>query len=318
MSSRQFTQFGGSGEIVTLDDINEYDDLPPLAEIDSPDVYEIRTGELGTDYLVPMQDGSTDFNQWYSLVDGQIIRAIPDSVVNNLDHAHLIDEGEGAVLNPAGVDDGLQDIASSFNGSPTWVEDDDAPFGWKIDMSASDGWRGDSQYPDADIDDKISVCGWINLDGVSVSNNLSVFFGSHEDMGSLNSSGDGIVAALYDNDELSVEVSDGGSFRAETSPTYGVNVSDENVVFFGGSQEVDGENTILDIHVWNETSHIGDDQNEDHFTSVSDWSNQFPQSPDSISDSNIDPADGEEMFFGVAFDKLPKSAFEDIWNDTKP
>ena len=85
MSSRQFTQFGGSGEIVTLDDINEYDDLPPLAEIDRPDVYEIRTGELGTDYLVPMQDGSTDFNEWYSLVDGQIILDIPDS--GNL-HAH--------------------------------------------------------------------------------------------------------------------------------------------------------------------------------------------------------------------------------------
>ena len=79
MSSRQFTQFGGSGEIVTLDNINEYDDLPPLAEIDSPDVYEIRTGELGTDYLVPMQDGSTDFNEWYSLVDGEIILNIPDS-----------------------------------------------------------------------------------------------------------------------------------------------------------------------------------------------------------------------------------------------
>ena len=82
MSSRQFTPFGGSGEIVTLDNINEYDDLPPLAEIDSPDVYEIRTGNLGTDYLVPMQDGSTDFNEWYSLVDGQIILDIPDVVVS--------------------------------------------------------------------------------------------------------------------------------------------------------------------------------------------------------------------------------------------
>ena len=101
MSSRQFTPFGGSGEIVTLDNINEYDDLPPLAEIDSPDVYEIRTGALGTDYLVPMQDGSTDFNEWYSLVDGQIIRAIPDS--ENL-HAHyeipLQPESDSEVIDP--------------------------------------------------------------------------------------------------------------------------------------------------------------------------------------------------------------------------
>ena len=82
MSSRQFTPFGGSGEIVTLDNINEYDDLPPLAEIDSPDVYEIRTGNFATDYLVPMQDGSTDFNEWYSLVDGQIILNIPDREID--------------------------------------------------------------------------------------------------------------------------------------------------------------------------------------------------------------------------------------------
>ena len=97
MSSRQFTPFGGSGEIVTLDNINEYDDLPPLAEIDSPDVYEIRTGALGTDYLVPMQDGSTDFNEWYSLVDGQIILDIPDIVglgsQDDNGYIHLIDDG---------------------------------------------------------------------------------------------------------------------------------------------------------------------------------------------------------------------------------
>ena len=78
MSSRGFVPFGGTGNIVTLDNINEFADLPAIEEVDSPDVYEIRTGELATDYLVPVQVDSTSFTDWYSLLDGQVLRAIPD------------------------------------------------------------------------------------------------------------------------------------------------------------------------------------------------------------------------------------------------
>ena len=108
MSSRQFTPFGGTGEIVTLDNINEYDDLPPLAEIDSPDVYEIRTGNFATDYLVPMQDGSTDFNEWYSLVDGQVLSAIPDI---GLDHFYWSQELE--TVDPWSDEEGDKDLSAS-------------------------------------------------------------------------------------------------------------------------------------------------------------------------------------------------------------
>ena len=115
MSSRQFTPFGGTGEIVTLDNINERHDLPPLAEIDSPDVYEIRTGELGTDYLVPMQDGSTDFNEWYSLVDGQIIVDIPDSVVDNFNDADADPPGV------YGADEDVDDYYTFRDTSSTYI-----------------------------------------------------------------------------------------------------------------------------------------------------------------------------------------------------
>ena len=135
MSSRQFTPSGGTGEIVTLDDINEYDDLPPLAEIDSPDVYEIRTGNLATDYFVPIKDGSTDFNVWYSLVDGQIIRAISDIAV----HHWPMDEGSGSTITDnVGSEDG------TLNG-PSWV---------------SNSWQGGFALDGDGTDDYIETGTW--------------------------------------------------------------------------------------------------------------------------------------------------------------
>ena len=144
MSSRQLTPFGGTGEIVTLDNINEYDDLPPLAEIDSPDVYEIRTGALGTDYLVPMQDGSTDFNEWYSLVDGQIIRAIPDSAIARYDAR---EEEETGSINNIKDQTGTFDlsgnctvISDGINGNRTFRFDGDANKMTNTDIDVSTGW----------------------------------------------------------------------------------------------------------------------------------------------------------------------------------
>ena len=144
MSSRQFTPFGGSGEIFTLDDINEYDDLPPLAEIDSPDVYEIRTGNFATDYLVPIQDGSTDFNEWYSLVDGQIILDIPDIAVNQYPATETdADDGQTATTWFDQIDP-TEDI--DLNDDPTFKDDaiDNAYPGLEFDGSqwGEVAWNG--------------------------------------------------------------------------------------------------------------------------------------------------------------------------------
>jgi|AntDeeMinimDraft_4_1070355.scaffolds.fasta_scaffold05158_5 hypothetical protein len=72
----QWSAAGGGGELITLDTINKFDDLPDVTMLSQPDVYEIRTGDLASDYVVPMDTtGDGNFDTWYSLVDGQTITA---------------------------------------------------------------------------------------------------------------------------------------------------------------------------------------------------------------------------------------------------
>ena len=227
MSSRQFTPFGGSGEIVTLDNINEYDDLPPLAEIDSPDVYEIRTGELGTDYLVPMQDGSTDFNEWYSLVGGQIIRDITDSEANQkLNHRWVLDDVNGTVEDLAGNADGTNNGVTSVDG----------------------GWAGDSAG-EADGSEYIETTTWGDF-GSNMDTDFAIaasfktadsgrFYGVLDDRM-------GILPRLLSDGDIVFQIRDNGDGRLEvTTDNTGFNDNNEHRVVMNKTG-----NTGSDLEIW--------------------------------------------------------------------
>ena len=72
------------GYIITYDDLDSVDDLPELSTLERQDIYHARTGDLSSDYIVPVDtDESGSFDAWRSLVDGVEISTIPDILVED-------------------------------------------------------------------------------------------------------------------------------------------------------------------------------------------------------------------------------------------
>ena len=79
----------------------------------------------------------SDFTTWRSLVDGEEIGVIPDSVTNQW----LMDEGTGTTLN-----DNIGNIPASLSGA-SWLEDADAEGGWKTSYDGTDDyWETDDAF----------------------------------------------------------------------------------------------------------------------------------------------------------------------------
>jgi len=78
--SQQWREIGGGIEV--LSNIDAVDELPDIATIDEEGVWYIESGELAPDYVGPTNwdSGEGQFTDWFSLFDGQILSAIPDSV----------------------------------------------------------------------------------------------------------------------------------------------------------------------------------------------------------------------------------------------
>ena len=105
------------GYIITYDDLNSVDDLPELSTLERQDIYHARTGDLSSDYIVPVDtDESGSFDAWYSLVDGEEVFAIPDS---GLKHHYIISES----ATTSQVDDLEGDL--NLTGSLSSIEEDE-------------------------------------------------------------------------------------------------------------------------------------------------------------------------------------------------
>ena len=80
------------GQIITYDNLNSVDDLPELSTLERQDIYHARTGNLSSDYIVPVDtDESGSFDEWRSLVDGGNL-AIPDSEVDYFERDNFTDK----------------------------------------------------------------------------------------------------------------------------------------------------------------------------------------------------------------------------------
>ena len=75
----------GHKGIQVLSDINSVDDLPEVADVESEAVWYIESGDLAPDYIAPSFWDGQQFNEWISLVDGEVLGAIPDIVVRQND-----------------------------------------------------------------------------------------------------------------------------------------------------------------------------------------------------------------------------------------
>lgn len=120
------SSIGGHTGIRVVNDVDSVDDLPDPAEIDSEAVWYLESGDLAPDYVGPTMwdDIDEQFTEWVSLVDGEILSAIPDSDPN---HWWPADEGAGSSLTD-GV--GSIDVSLTFddwesgtyigNSAPKW------------------------------------------------------------------------------------------------------------------------------------------------------------------------------------------------------
>ena len=75
----------GHRGIQVLSDINSVDDLPEIADVESEAVWYIESGDFAQDYIAPSFWDGEQFNEWISLVDGEVLDGIPDSVVSRPD-----------------------------------------------------------------------------------------------------------------------------------------------------------------------------------------------------------------------------------------
>ena len=71
----------GHRGIQVLSDINSVDDLPEAADVESEAVWYIESGDFAPDYIAPSFWDGQQFTEWISLVDGEVLDGIPDSVV---------------------------------------------------------------------------------------------------------------------------------------------------------------------------------------------------------------------------------------------
>ena len=117
------------GYIITYDDLDSVDDLPELSTLERQDIYHARTGDLSSDYIVPVDaDESGSFDEWRSLVDGERIGAVPDAqgfIYNEgefeEDWIEGLSNGEGS---QSKEDDHLRTFAVGTDmATRTWVSD---------------------------------------------------------------------------------------------------------------------------------------------------------------------------------------------------
>lgn len=116
------------GDILVLEGVDSVSDLPDIESVDTADIYHIRTGDLATDYVIPVHtDGTEVFDEWHSLVDGQVLYDIPDSLTNRWP----VDEGSGSTLadNEGSIDATLE--------SGSWTADSNAIGGYNISLDGS-------------------------------------------------------------------------------------------------------------------------------------------------------------------------------------
>ena len=69
----------GHKGIQVLSDIDSLDDLPEAADVESEAVWYIESGDFAPDYIAPSLWDGQQFNEWISLVDGEVFVALPDS-----------------------------------------------------------------------------------------------------------------------------------------------------------------------------------------------------------------------------------------------
>ena len=145
------------GYIITYDNLDSVDDLPELSTLERQDIYHARTGDLSSDYIVPVDtDGSGSFDAWYSLVDGEEIIAIPQSAITrNSDHIWPFAEGSG---------DALEDTEGDKDGnrnSPDWVVDDGGVQDAYLNFGSDDIVDQIGRVFDGDASSGFTVTAWV-------------------------------------------------------------------------------------------------------------------------------------------------------------
>ena len=70
--TQQWNPTGGGFDVEPLENINEFADLPDLAQFNEAQIYSIRSGEFAPDYVVPWAWDSSagEYQEWRSVVDG--------------------------------------------------------------------------------------------------------------------------------------------------------------------------------------------------------------------------------------------------------
>ena len=71
----------GHKGIQVLSNINSVDDLPEAADVESEAVWYIESGDFAPDYIAPSFWDGQQFNEWISLVDGEVLDGIPDGAL---------------------------------------------------------------------------------------------------------------------------------------------------------------------------------------------------------------------------------------------
>ena len=145
---------GGRFDVEQLENINEFADLPDLAQLDEAQIYSIRSGDFAPDYAVPWAWDSTEseYQEWRSAVDGQAIVGIPGDIV----------------LKPESND--LDFFTADEGSTDNWsIDSDDPTFGQELSLKQNDTstiWSGPGDglqnYPERG--DDIDVFGEVGGD----------------------------------------------------------------------------------------------------------------------------------------------------------
>ena len=241
--------------------------------------------------------------------------AIPDSVVENLDHWWPIDEGEGS-----SITDGIKDNTASFAGSPTWVSRSGFVGGFGLDMDGdTDGWDTSLNLSGTDW----NITGWVELGSRFAQRSVIFGCGTSDLLGNVNVDGDGILITYgtdpSDSEDggLAMGMTDGGSFNLSGGGNeVAFDIPEGETVFF--SANFDTSDDEFEMFVYDDSNKIGDktgDSDGRDFGTLSDPT--FFSNYDN-SDDRCSGHDGIEIAVGITNDRLPESDIEQIWEDTKP
>ena len=113
-------------DVQTLENIDSFDDLPDVTELTEEQLYAIRSGDFSSDYIAPFEWDGASYEKWRSIIDGEVLFAIPDSEADHYYPATaglgdtIVDENGGDDLSGSlswGDAEGIGDTYPDFNGT---------------------------------------------------------------------------------------------------------------------------------------------------------------------------------------------------------